>query len=307
VLRLARHLRQHSGTVSQDLAFRVEMLVYARLPGWAARSGQSADGLRLALGKLTAVIDAMPSIAEAPARDDRARYESIRGALADVANARPIGLPITMPELLARWLPWERRRMGRVLDYAASADYERIRALEHQLSTGGGAARFQMVNPREIEICQSTLGTRNLYVNGENLARSLVDMATFRRATRLTLRLMAWRLEHGSLPDSLAELDQADADIRDPYSDQAFRYEPGGLRLARLQIPGLRSPLTGRVADGRPIVWSVGSKLLRIQDERDRMGYQVVEAGVSQLISVQDAWHFGWAFPIPDQAPAASE
>lgn len=301
ILRLARHLRQRGGIISQETADAAEALVYARLPRWAAHVGQSADRVRHALEHLSDIIDAMPSPAEAPSRDGRAWYKMV---LAERAAERDSHLQIgdrSALKLLALRLPWEWRRIGRMLDYAATHDYDRIRSLETRLAEGRSASHFQFENPVKNDLYRSTLGLSEDFLNGPRLARSLVKLTTFRRATRLILRLMVWRLEKGMLPERLVDVGDL-VDLHDPYSDQPFQYEPGGL-----QITGLRSPL-GDVAVGQPFLWSSGPALRWVMGQQGRAAYQRIDTGmVAQVLSADEVWKDGWSFAIPNPMQSAGE
>lgn len=286
IARLARHLRQRGGIISQQLADGAEAVVAARLPLWAAQAGQSADGIRQALAEYSKIVDSMPSIAEVPSRDGRAWYKDV---LTELEARRSSRLQIgdqSAFKLLALRLPWERRRIGRLLDYAASADFEMLQSLEGRLAKGGSAGQFRFGSARANGLYRSTLGLSEDFLSGARLEESLIKVTTYRRATRLTLHLMAWRLEKGLLPDRLADLGDR-SDLHDPYSDRPFRYEPGGLR-----INSLKSPLTGALPPGRPLIWSVGPSLA---------------GGRSEFLSTDYVWEHGWSFPIPDQAESPAQ
>ncbi len=72
--------------------------------------------------------------------------------------------------------------------------------------------------------------------------RELVEFEARRRGTMLVMAIQAYRLEHGKLPESLADLkgEYFKELPVDPYSDLEFRYFPDGL-------PGLLRPPGGDV------------------------------------------------------------
>jgi hypothetical protein len=101
-------------------------------------------------------------------------------------------------------------------------------------------------------------------------------METPRRAVRLILALEAWKLEHGSLPDSLDELvvSYFEQLPLDPYTAKSFRYCRDGINSPLSQKRDAGYQPNGEIAPNTPFVWSTGGQ-------------------------TRESWRCGWPFPIP--------
>ena len=129
-----------------------------------------------------------------------------------------------------RWFPWERARAVRLLNKLTAEDFARRSDTEKALATGGFVAP-----PPNIAIPPALARDFTYNVVRQNIFKNPLDEClaaeTNRRATRLILALEAWKLQYGRLPESLDDLrgkylDQLPVD---PYTGDAFRYEPKGL------------------------------------------------------------------------------
>lgn len=93
---------------------------------------------------------------------------------------------------------------------------------------------------------------------GRDFADRIVSAETQRRGLVLQLALLAYRLDQGEYPDTLAALtpDYFGTVPLDPYSGEWFVYRPGGFEAP---VAHHRSSPRGTIKPGTPVFWSVGS------------------------------------------------
>jgi hypothetical protein len=321
VLGFVRHLHQHADYVRQFCTDAIEAKVLERLTVWAVAPGQTGDRVRAMLRRLEEVHFAWSPDRISSVVDEylwcRAWLDFEPAAWKSRGDERQRLFSKTWATLL----PWEHARLRRLLN-AAWADPLR----------------------KDLEICQEIVaGRRSIQDlprdfggarNNELLAGTLLQYASYfglcsdfalkaetrRRAARLQLALIAWRLEHGRLPERLdllvgPLLDKVPIDV---YTDRAFGYRPDGapypvLRtvraLHRLEQPGAVFP-EDALAAGTPFVWSAGPYLCyrAFRNWRDSprppsfADFVYVAPGDRQRQlpeSEEQLWSHGWAFPIP--------
>lgn len=137
----------------------------------------------------------------------------------------------TQQRLLA-WLPWERTRAARWVDYQAVVD-------QFEQSTRVQASHWR----------RNTLGEWGMLRD----SRDAIDpgLQRQRAAMRLRLLLLAYKAEHNELPPSLDELEKAYPGQvpKDPFTQQPWLYRPQGIQGdvdGDLQQPHLWSPRFSR-------------------------------------------------------------
>src|SRR5260370_31993940 len=96
-----------------------------------------------------------------------------------------------------RWMPWERTRARRLLDKLAEEDRA---GLTRVMTTLKGNQQvlwaLQFAHDERTQECvQTTIGANAMEGNGPSLASLEFDLEVRRRATRLVLWLVAYRLE----------------------------------------------------------------------------------------------------------------
>ena len=117
-LRISKQLR--SGVRTYDNTNH-ELHVYYQLPLWAARSGQTADRIKKAIGELEKIT------ADMPAGDARVKFDYLCAREMLIEGFK--GFPIDrMPAATAFWLylPWERARALRLLNVITRDDLRNI-------------------------------------------------------------------------------------------------------------------------------------------------------------------------------------
>jgi hypothetical protein len=122
-----------------------------------------------------------------------------------------------------------------------------------------------------------------------------VTLEMRRRATLIVIALVAWRLEHGTLPQTLDQLDGVDLDEvpLDPWNNKPFNYQPAGLPYE------IKFPDPPSIAAGQPFLWSVGSldaRIIEVNGEhRTQSSFQKTDLAVRPRSSRGT----GWALLVP--------
>ncbi len=207
---------------------------------------------------------------------------------------------------LWRWLvPWEAARVDRLLKVATAVQLRDFQALTDRF-------KRDETCPYDSESCRhrstsydgldrwlrTTVAVRH-FVASEWWAKDpLYRRETRRRATRLRLALTAYRLQHGTLPNTLEDLvgDYFRCVPGDPYSGRSFSYWPTGLPVAF----EIAEPEDFIAQPGQPILFSGGpneEELVVVADNDSRRHCQV--RGRNGLLAEADRWSSGQAFPIP--------
>ena len=248
--------------------------------------------------------------------------------------------PLPIPTMLWLRLPWERARALRLLNFetycelrGASGDVSPRQAICMDADAYNRVRQMQigLLPLRHSELLYALRGQLDLppisqdWEEGTNwryqvtLAESFRALKTTRNAARVILALEAWKLQHGSLPKSLAELVGPFLDELplDPYSWEPFRYFPEGLKIPLRRRSGEWSwPTSGSrddISANEPFIWSTGPgvRVNRSAMTKEKIIYEydievplwryggVWNPTFCQPSSEYDVWQSGWPFAIP--------
>jgi hypothetical protein len=228
LIRFARHYQQRGDAFQIGSSVRLLVKVYEQLLARAVRIEQSKESLL-----------AMSQTLDAPPYDFLPDHELSR--MREYVRERGIAElnPVAWKHLAARpyaqyarllltFLPWERTRSLRLLDYTSVIGRHppdaSARVSQWRKSTLIGGSGMDYIRTGAYE---SLLLTRQ------------------RAALQLRLLLLAYKAEHGELPPSLVELDQAfPGQVQpDPSTGQPWIYRPQGDPTEQeLQRPFISSP-----------------------------------------------------------------
>ncbi|MEX0727690.1 MAG: ABC transporter permease [Planctomycetaceae bacterium] len=243
-----------------EIGVHINRRVYNEFVEWAGHEQQTAERLRSVPPMLERHRVAFPSLAERWAE----YYAFFRRELLREENGwnqlDTMGHSVYSALLM---LPWEQARLMRILDADAQQHHfaldvtEKIlfapsREGEPDTLRHNPVGRFRALNEyNAIPDDRMRLLFRR---NFDTEVQALVDQEAAYRACRLSMELLARRLENGMLPAKLIEAipNLALSDLFDPWSGQPFAYYPQGIPNA-LIFP------KGTLQTGQPFVWSVGS------------------------------------------------
>jgi hypothetical protein len=290
-----------------------------RLRAWAAAPGQTAERVATMLREVTKLTE--PPVSRT--LDLVSYYQHVRdlidGNATAMASERLYPADVTFITLWNRWLPWERERALRVLDWFTYDDLTACRQLEDALARSEGspplsAGTRYAYGRRQPEL---TLALSEHLYRQFDRTRSwfgtdqVVASAARRREVRLVLAIEASKLKNGHLPKTLAELvGPYLKDVpHDPYTGEPFRYFPEGLPLPlwRRSFPDSASPEV-RLEAHKPFLWSAGARV-RLADTRetDFRRYEILEEPYWRYdsdhwhkpVTEQDVWLAGRVYVLP--------
>jgi ABC-type transport system involved in multi-copper enzyme maturation permease subunit len=290
----------------------LEERVCIKLSLWAARPNQTPERIAAALcqlerltgyldaGRRTIIYNYFDMFAEIYSDEDASKT---RNMLSWNYETR------VQYELSKLWLslPWERTRAVRLLNIMAKSDMANI----HQLETEG-LANKQISDPRSSTYItpayEQTLARDVCLLPQSKIIfdTTLIYKRTVtrRRATHVLLALQAWKLQNGSLPNSLQELVGPYLDVMpmDPYTGKRFHYLQNGFeRAAHWSENSGDKILPPRL----PLIYSDGANI-DFNTDREDLPYHFDEymspweyRHVGEPISQPEAWRSSFVFPIP--------
>ncbi|MEN6451553.1 MAG: hypothetical protein ABFC96_13760 [Thermoguttaceae bacterium] len=325
-----RRLDSPFGTAADPL----ERAVYDRLRWWAVRPQQTPERLLTATRQLEQLVSDMPPGTNWIKREYTRVRRFVAGDLVAIEGseygvsgpANESAAPLTAFWL---WLPWERTRAVRLLNLLTRRQLEELSEAESDARAGRRIAQAEtgLENEPSLEppyVLQRAVTLPPLQYDPDffsllrgtsGAAGSYAAIETCRRAMILTLALEAWKLRHGSLPNSLNEL--VGSCLKrlpiDPYSGEPFRYVRGGLKTPlRWRSPGEMAFREETTAPNTPFLWSTGPNVAvvaasgsvvdRYRINRDAKTYLPINTHPDHWRkpeSEREVWQAGWAFPIP--------
>ncbi|MDZ4658997.1 MAG: hypothetical protein SH868_15580 [Bythopirellula sp.] len=257
---------------------------YSNIIEWAQNPNQTSERLKRSIVELQALFDALPL----PRDTILVQREYARKVLLGKEPPRDYGNPL--PLLLHNLLGEQARSLSaldqltvQALNYA-----DAVVALSQGAYSDLGFHSGLTDNPRELlRIAPSSnldanneivfRGDKNTATLANNLAQtyatsflaaeqfgnsaelnyllySWMTGETYRRALLVQLALMAYQLDHGHYPETLAELtpNYLPEYIQDPFSDNGFEYRPQGLEYKLIGIG------PKEISADTPMIWSVG-------------------------------------------------
>jgi hypothetical protein len=310
----------------------IEMQVYAHLPSWAARPGQTPERILAAASKmeeLTSGVSPSNGLKLAYLRVYRFLSGDVDAILGSSSDSGPNQLsPLTM---LWMHLPWERDRATRLLNCQIRPRLDSLSTVEQVMRNNGGIVQQP---PRDLQQpeCRSMpytlcgpIDVPPVFFDPATSCNQIVadytSILTARRAVRLVLTLEAWKLQHDSLPKTLDELVGHGLDRLpvDPHTGKPFLYLRDGLKIPlewcqphQYSTTGDRDYQTGKIAAGTPMIWACGMNLRRpcgympIPNRESVLGkYEVfpsLQHSATETYrprSEYEIWQAGWPFPIP--------
>ncbi|MCA9123017.1 MAG: hypothetical protein H6822_02805 [Planctomycetaceae bacterium] len=306
ILRLASHLyQQRSETLYRMQASAVEEELYASIARWAEHDSLEAERVLQTLNQLqlwadgndahwqNSILEHRQNVQQLIALDDHAMR--VNYSFSDHER--------TAWKTLGYLCPWERWRMSRVLEVYTETELQGIKVIEER-------------GPRIPPYAQSKLpwDTVLTLTNGERRLIRSTEVETWTRFTTLInmvsppfafsyvafehqsqvrrhaicvqLAAIAWRKQHGSLPESLKSLVGSPFQQLplDPYTKQPFVYLPNGVEEEVWDDPyeGMAGIMMGsggmyasgsgdsqiewkppkrRLVRSEPFIWSPGEEL----------------------------------------------
>ncbi|MCC6127078.1 MAG: hypothetical protein IT426_19125 [Pirellulales bacterium] len=319
VLRMKRQISLNS---PYGMILGYETSVYARLPGWAARPGQTRE-------RILAAIEALkkqPEDSEPIACESKYEYLRNRGILAgdrkftdymdnELSKQKSnYKREVNQFVLWERFFPWERYRALRILN-ELSRNNLHIIAQVNQLLELGEAVPFrdfayydsepEFVLKNNVNV-PPRINEQGYYLYAQ--IDTLVHHAAEHRAALVALAMEAWKLERGEYPPSLDALagKYFDKLPADPFTGKPFRYFSQGLpdRLKDVRPWDRYGYYNQKIylEENRPFLWSPGQYVVDRGVEEPPLGrywireYRDRRRGAH---SEEEIWRSGRIFPLP--------
>jgi len=214
--------------------------VYYHLAYWASRPGQTVERIREVMEQLDELDQFEPSL------KDHIGYNYVlmcRIADGDVGAMLLCNEQInpTFFSVASEFLPWERQRARHALARQYDHQLEQSGILATRIAGGVNNSTLMLLREPDLILPVGALHYENQrgllghdsfllkpFTGGvtRSAAIELIQREIERRGVRLQLAISAWRIEHGTLPETLAELvpDYFDKEPLDPVTGQSFGY-----------------------------------------------------------------------------------
>ena len=313
-LRLARFLSRESNAYGWWQGSILQSMTLENLVAWANHPLQSPESIRLTMKSIEAELDRYPSatvgVVATYELDRRTWILSSPAELAEELTRMKVDAEPARLMMFPALLPWERKRADLLMTRDAEFQFAMIWALEHQLKSPKSNANQSVTKAIEDAelIINKLKNTTYLLRFSPNALRfskqSVLDRHTSIRAALTRMELIAYRLEHGQLPDRLVQLipNLNGVDLVDPYSGRLFEYYPTFLLSS-----GLRGvELVPTEAKNIEFHWAGSTS-----NDKQRLCNQIIngtpEETTSRLTELKNDGDLGRSlFLIPLQAKADS-
>jgi len=311
-LRLVRYMGYYTpGEFSFEFT---EGSVYRDLQKWVVAPGQTSERIAAMLRQLEELIPTLPPRSNVL----KSQYVLAR----DLIDLDPDALQtvklspheVFRIAFFGRWLPWERTRALRILNYTMARELAYCGAAEGNVAEWEPLRRMQLLGMRSWLWHLSSPS-----ILPEGYEPRLIEFAgqgphwvkTQRAVVQLTLGVEAWRLAHGRLPDSLNELvgPYLKKLPADPTSHGPFRYFREGFPFAVVAASEQHEGNWRTVPAGTPLL---ASSWLNITLGRSPYGGQWdpirrrLQRSADESRTQEDKWYAEPIFPLPQPAKTAT-
>ncbi len=306
-LRFAGHLRRRARMHYWADANSVESRVYKYLPSWAAATGQTPERVRSAIAELEHLAkNARPATEFVKA--EHVHLWRILTADSNSLSDFNLGEQALRSMILFRhWAPWELARARRLLNVLTAEDLDRVSFAQKELrndvpiSVTDSDSAFD----NNLPWVRSTWALGNVFYYYADPIWAILRMqedAVQRNAAIVSMALSAWRIEHGTLPQTLEQLvgTYFDRLPLDPYTGEAFGYRregfPTPIRFGQ--------PYAQAIPANWPLIWSAGQNQCQVvltgTNEEGLDVYQVQGINNGTIQPPAPGYSYGKAFPLPE-------
>lgn len=223
----------------------IQAATLEKLVEWANHPSQTAASIRAGIKLIESDVKQFPSATTGIADSywsDRRRWilssrEEVIEAVSQLSSSTRDSLGLqTLPIIL----PWERERADLLLARNAQVQLAAVWSLEHRLHSSNGSVRrtieneFGSIVAANEKLNRTTPLVQILGLPFHRIIDSVLRHEATARAAITRMELIAYRLEHGKLPDRLIQLmETLDGKyLIDPWSDRLFDFYPAFLLSA---------------------------------------------------------------------------
>lgn len=208
---------------------------------WANHPDQTPQSIKQAIKKVRDELNLFPTWRQTLVAEYLLNIQALDQSV-ELEEQEPLPGPLALIRECSRYLPWERQRSRHLLERQLIANDEHMLRASTMIASSNGidVPRFLEQIPAifddQIERKNASVTLfpmSSLFRDQPWMLTSCFDREATIRITLLGLALQAWKLEHGSWPESLAELFSPDTSeslplttIVDPWCGEQFRYRP---------------------------------------------------------------------------------
>ena len=289
ILRMARHAAQQGEMFQYLMGRSLQLLVYERIPRWAAHPKQTTSEVVQAIRELHGFAARQPSINESVKTEHvmlRRLHDENPVHSPGIQSLRSVEVGIGR---FWHLIPWERARGLRLVNLLVARVSDRLELVEKEVKEGktyrdfvSSNGQLGLLNPgsQTRQWMDTTLDVGSTLLSSERMETLLVDELAARRACVLRMAIVDFLREHGVFPQKLGELEGTYFPQLplDPFSGEEFEYRPQGLP----EPVEFWKTSQFKTQPDRPLLWSVGpnyTPFTLLSDGQTIVGY--------------------WAFPIP--------
>ncbi len=237
-LKLARLLSRRSNSYGWWNVSNLQGMTLENLVTWANHPLQTSDSIRSAMKLVEAELGKYPSATEGIVTTyDLYRRTWILSSRTEIMEQVALvkeDFELSRLMMFPALLPWERKRADLLMTRDSELQFAAVWSLEHQLQSPKSNAFKSVTKAFEgpDSVINDLKNTTFLLRFSHHLLRfslqSVLDRHTSIRAALTRMELIAYRLEHGQLPDRLVQLipNLNGVNLVDPYSGRLFDYYP---------------------------------------------------------------------------------
>ncbi|MEI8381621.1 MAG: hypothetical protein WCJ09_15945 [Planctomycetota bacterium] len=208
---------------------------------WANHPDQTPQSIKQAMKKVCEELNLFPTWRQSLVAEYLLNIQALDRSV-ELDDMEPLPGPLALIRESSRYLPWERLRSRHLIERQLIANEARMWRASTMIASSNGidVPRFleQLPSlfddqPAERYVSQTSFPMSSLFKDQTLMLAACFDREATIRITLLGLALQAWKLEHGSWPESLAELFSPDTleslpltTIVDPWCGEQFRYRP---------------------------------------------------------------------------------
>ncbi|MFO1042428.1 MAG: hypothetical protein U0941_11620 [Planctomycetaceae bacterium] len=208
---------------------------------WANHPDQTPQSIKQAMKKVREELNLFPTWRQSLVAEYLLNIQALDQSV-ELEEQEPLPDPLALIRESVRYLPWEHQRVRHLLEQQLIANDERMLRASTMIASSNGidVPRFLEQFPSLFDSqpekryeSQTPFPMSSLFRDRSLMLASCFDREATIRITLLGLALQAWKLEHGSWPESLAELFSPDTleslpltTIVDPWCGEQFRYRP---------------------------------------------------------------------------------
>ena len=281
----------------------IETKALFRLSNWSTQPGQTKERIVEAIREIEELTSQPPAM-DTAIKSAYVRFLGvIDGDIHDMFGASGPQSRKTGAASSIYWMPWERERARRTLRLAVFNELHTYRRIQKTLADSKPVTVPDPKTPPRITgWLQLAPDAWLREISFANHIRQLATTELIRRATLIKMALVAWQLDHDSLPDELSQL-QSEYLTKvpaDPFSGDPFGYFPNGAKERIVRYEQHTNKETTVIEAKKPFFASRGPSVIIRDGGAGLNRFEILQDHKTRSpTSWQDLLAAEWVFPIP--------